>query len=85
MTPHLFFHLALTFIFLHEMEAVRCKEWRIFSGLSLLHDFWGYRIFALAHVPPPWSVSSQTINQFPLPLALLVFFTNKHEKEDNYE
>jgi hypothetical protein len=50
--PHnLFFHLALTFILLHEMDAVRCKEWQIFPGLSLLNDFWGYRIFMLAHIP----------------------------------
>ncbi|MFM9839711.1 MAG: DUF6713 family protein [Cyclobacteriaceae bacterium] len=38
MTHNLFFLLALTFILLHEMDAVRCKEWRIFPGLSLLND-----------------------------------------------
>jgi hypothetical protein len=51
MTHNLLFHLALTFILLHEMDAVRCKEWRIFPGLSLLNDFWGFRIFVLAHIP----------------------------------
>jgi hypothetical protein len=47
----LFFCLGLTFILLHEMDAIRCKEWRIFPGLSLLDDILGYKIFMLAHVP----------------------------------
>ena len=33
------------------MDAVRCKEWRIFPGLSLLDDNWGFKIFMIAHVP----------------------------------
>jgi L-cystine uptake protein TcyP (sodium:dicarboxylate symporter family) len=36
---------------MHEMDAIRCKEWRIFPGLSLLNDLWGYRFFMLAHIP----------------------------------
>jgi len=51
MNDHLFFYLGLTFILMHEMDAIRCKEWRIFPGLSLLNDHWGYRIFMLAHIP----------------------------------
>ncbi len=51
MNDHLSFYLGLTFILMHEMDAVRCKEWRIFPGLSLLNDIWGYRIFMLAHIP----------------------------------
>ncbi len=51
MNNHFFFYLALTFIFLHEMDAIRCKEWRIFPGLSLMNDFWGHLIFMLAHIP----------------------------------
>jgi hypothetical protein len=51
MANHLFFYLGLSFILLHEMDAVRCKEWRIFPGLSMLNDTWGYRIFMLAHIP----------------------------------
>ena len=43
--------MGLTFILMHEMDAIRCKEWRIFPGLSLLNDVWGYRIFMLAHIP----------------------------------
>jgi hypothetical protein len=33
------------------MDAVRCKEWRIFPGMSLLNDYWGYRVFMVAHIP----------------------------------
>ncbi len=51
MNDHLFFYLGLTFILMHEMDAIRCKEWRIFPGLSLLDDLWGYRLFMLAHIP----------------------------------
>ncbi len=50
MTPN-FFLLGITLIFLHEMDAVRCKEWRIFPGLSRLDDRRGFLVFILAHVP----------------------------------
>ncbi|MDF3026001.1 MAG: hypothetical protein K0S23_308 [Fluviicola sp.] len=33
------------------MDAIRCKEWRIFPGLSMLNDSWGYKIFVFAHIP----------------------------------
>jgi hypothetical protein len=51
MTAHLFFYLGTSFILMHEMDAVRCKEWRIFPGLSLLDDDWGYLAFMLVHIP----------------------------------
>ena len=51
MAAHTFFYLALSLIAMHEMDAVRCKEWRIFPGLSLLSDKWGYIVFMFAHVP----------------------------------
>jgi len=51
MNSDLFFYLALSAIIIHEMDAVRCKEWRIFPGLSLLNDAWGFKLFMLAHVP----------------------------------
>lgn len=51
MPPYLFFHLGLSFITLHEMDAVRCREWRIFPGLSLLNDTTGRLLFLLLHIP----------------------------------
>ena len=36
MTGHIFFYLALSFLTMHEMDAIRCREWHIFSGISLL-------------------------------------------------
>jgi hypothetical protein len=33
------------------MDAIRCKEWRIFPGLSLLSDKIGQVLFVLAHLP----------------------------------
>lgn len=46
-----FFWLGLTFILMHEMDAVRCREWRIFPGLSQLNDKWGFIVFMFAHIP----------------------------------
>ncbi|MCI4669204.1 MAG: hypothetical protein MRZ79_13800 [Bacteroidia bacterium] len=46
-----FFLLGLTLIFLHEMDAIRCREWRIFPGLSFLNDQWGLIAFTFAHIP----------------------------------
>ena len=51
MTDHLFFYLVLSLLAMHEMDAIRCKEWRIFPGLSLLSDKFGHVVFLFAHVP----------------------------------
>lgn len=48
---HEFFYLGLAFILMHEMDAVRCREWRIFPGLHLLSDKAGFLVFILAHIP----------------------------------
>ena len=46
-----FFLLGISFILMHEMDAIRCKEWRIFPGLSKLDDRQGLLVFTLAHIP----------------------------------
>lgn len=46
-----FFLLGMTLIFIHELDAIRCKEWRIFPGLSLLNDKNGMIVFIFAHIP----------------------------------
>ncbi len=51
MTDTLIFTAGLSLIIMHEMDAVRCREWRIFPGLSRLDDKAGYRLFMLAHIP----------------------------------
>jgi hypothetical protein len=33
------------------MDAVRCKEWRILPGLSLLKEKTGFGVFLFAHIP----------------------------------
>lgn len=45
------FYIALAFILVHEMDAVRCREWKMLPGLSMLEDELAYRIFVLAHIP----------------------------------
>lgn len=51
MYPNFFFSVGLASIVVHEMDAMRCHEWRIFPGLSLLPDTYGKSIFMWAHVP----------------------------------
>lgn len=51
MPSHFFFYLALSFLLIHEMDAVRCKEWRIFPILSLLNEKTGFQVFMFAHIP----------------------------------
>ena len=51
MPSNFFFYIALSFIILHEMDAIRCREWRIFPLLSRLSDKMGFTIFMLAHIP----------------------------------
>ncbi|MBB1138149.1 DUF6713 family protein [Myroides sp. WP-1] len=51
MMDSLFFYFSLSFMIMHEIDAVRCKEWRIFPGLASLGDKVGYMIFLFAHLP----------------------------------
>ncbi|MGB0521523.1 MAG: DUF6713 family protein [Flammeovirgaceae bacterium] len=51
MTGHIFFYLGLSLMALHEMDAIRCKEWRIFPVLSMLSDKVGQIIFLFIHIP----------------------------------
>ena len=51
MTGNIFFYLGLSLLIMHEMDAIRCKEWRIFPGLSMLSDKVGHIVFLFAHVP----------------------------------
>ncbi len=51
MPGHIFFYLGLSFLIMHEMDAMRCREWRIFPGLSLLSGKLGLRIFVFAQIP----------------------------------
>jgi hypothetical protein len=48
---HLFFFVGLSCILTHEMDAIRCREWRIFPLLDRLSDQSGYVVFVLLHVP----------------------------------
>jgi hypothetical protein len=48
---HILFYVALTFMLIHEMDAVRCREWRIFPGLSSLKEPLAFRMFIVAHIP----------------------------------
>ena len=51
MTQHLLFLIGISFLIVHEMDAIHCKEWRIYPGLSLLSDKAGQLIFVFAHIP----------------------------------
>ena len=51
MTEHPFFYLGISLLTIHEMDAMRCREWRIFPGLSMLSDKIGQTIFIFLHIP----------------------------------
>ena len=44
------FLLGLTFILIHEMDAIRCHEWRIIPGMKYLGDRAGMSVFLCAHI-----------------------------------
>ena len=48
---HSFFLLGSCFLLVHEMDAIRAREWKIFPVLNALGDEAGYRVFAGLHVP----------------------------------
>ena len=48
---HPFFYLGFALLLVHEMDAVRLGEWRIFRLLRSLRDEAGCVAFAALHVP----------------------------------
>ena len=50
MPSHFFFLLGFCFLLAHEMDAIRCREWKIFPVLSKMGDEAGYRAFTALHV-----------------------------------
>jgi len=51
MNSSMVFITGLSLIIIHEMDAIRCKEWRIFPGLSILKNKTGQTVFLFAHIP----------------------------------
>ena len=51
MINNFFFILGFSLLLIHEMDAIRCKEWRIFPLTFFLNDNVGFVIFMLLHVP----------------------------------
>ncbi|MCZ8342313.1 MAG: hypothetical protein O9301_04715 [Leptospira sp.] len=47
----IFFLLATSFIFIHELDAIRHKEWKLFLVLKDLEDHVAYPIWLFLHLP----------------------------------
>ena len=45
------FLLNISFITMHELDAIYQKEWRVFFGWTPLSDEAGYQLFTALHVP----------------------------------
>lgn len=48
---HFSFYLGLSLILMHEMDAIRCHEWRFFPLTFFLDDRIGLIVFLFAHIP----------------------------------
>lgn len=48
---NIFFYMGLAALLVHEMDAVKRKEWRMFPGLSKLKDKTAYYVFTGLHFP----------------------------------
>lgn len=51
MAGHPFLLVGFCFLLVHEMDAIRCREWRIFPVTSRMGDEAGYRAFTALHLP----------------------------------
>lgn len=51
MLATLFFVFILSLLLLHEMDAIRTKEWRMFIILKDLPEETAYRVFSILHLP----------------------------------
>lgn len=69
----IFFYLATACILLHEMDAIRCKEWRIFPLTYFLNDKIGYPVFLFAHLPLYYFLL-KNLENISFPYGLNIFF-----------
>jgi len=78
MTEHYFFYIGFTFILIHEMDAIRLQEWKMFPILSGLKEKTGYFIFTSLHLPLYgllfWGLSGSQSLVSNLILGLDIFF-----------
>jgi hypothetical protein len=78
MIEHFSFYIGLAFIFVHEMDAVRLQEWKMFPFLSNIKDESGYKIFTIIHLPIYfllfWGLFGNQGTNHSLILGLDVFF-----------
>lgn len=51
MMHDIIFYIGLSLFLVHEMDAVRSHEWKMFIYLSTLKPEMGYVVFSLLHVP----------------------------------
>ncbi len=51
MLNHPYFLLGFCFLLTHEMDAIRCKEWKVFPVTSRMGEEAGYVAFTALHVP----------------------------------
>ncbi len=51
MTIDIIFYIGFSFLVIHEMDAVKRHEWRIFPGLSNLKEDTAYYVFTILHIP----------------------------------
>lgn len=73
-----FFLVGCCFLLTHEMDAVRCEEWRIMPIMSALRGRSGYRVFTLLHIPLYalllWALSGATTMNRGIVIGLDTFF-----------
>jgi hypothetical protein len=75
MENNFFFLAGLSFILVHEMDAVRCQEWTIIPLLSRLRERTGYWVFTAIHIPLYLLLLSALYRPTPgLVVGLDVFF-----------
>jgi hypothetical protein len=67
-----FFFAGLSFILVHEMDAIRCQEWTIFPLLSKLDEKTGYFVFMVIHVPLYFLLLSALYGQNGLNPGLII-------------
>ena len=69
----IFFYIAVSCILLHEMDAIRCTEWRIFPLTAFFNDKVGYPVFLMAHLPLYYFVL-KSLDDTSVQYGLNIFF-----------
>jgi len=96
MSDRYFLLAGIVFLLVHELDAIRCNEWRLIPGLSSLKELTARMVFIVVHIPLVygllWYISAspkhlyfETAFKLFLVLHLVIHLTYARHKHNGFK